>query len=109
VRRAVELDQLSLRANAFYATTLFQPARVLIARLTNTNHHWIGTEFALAHEGLGDAYEQKGMQKEAIAEWSKALTLLSGATNRHLCWNDPLPRPGSMRRSAPWQNSAWKN
>jgi hypothetical protein len=30
----------------------------------------IGLEpnFALAHQGLGDVYEQKGMQKEAIAE-----------------------------------------
>jgi adenylate cyclase len=28
-----------------------------------------------AHEGLGDAYEKKGMRKEAIAEWVNALTL----------------------------------
>ena len=28
-----------------------------------------------AHESLGDAYEKKGMQKEAIAEWVNALTL----------------------------------
>jgi tetratricopeptide (TPR) repeat protein len=31
--------------------------------------------FAFAHESLGDAYEQKGMQREAIAEWGRALTL----------------------------------
>ena len=29
----------------------------------------------LAHEGFGYAYEKKGMQKEAIAEWVNALTL----------------------------------
>ena len=29
----------------------------------------------MAHEFLGYAYEQKGMQKEAIAEWGKVLTL----------------------------------
>jgi len=28
-----------------------------------------------AHKGLGDAYERKGMRKEAIAEWVNALTL----------------------------------
>ena len=31
--------------------------------------------FVLAHEWLGDAYEQKGMQREAITAWAKALTL----------------------------------
>src|SRR5437762_5917241 len=30
---------------------------------------------AFAHEWFGDAYEKKQMQKEAIAEWSKALHL----------------------------------
>jgi serine/threonine-protein kinase len=30
---------------------------------------------AFTHELLGDAYEQKEMQKEAVAEWSRALTL----------------------------------
>ena len=30
---------------------------------------------AFTHELLGDTYEQKGMQKEAVAEWSRALRL----------------------------------
>jgi tetratricopeptide (TPR) repeat protein len=30
---------------------------------------------AATRKYLGDAYEQKGMQKEAVAEWSRALTL----------------------------------
>ena len=75
VRRAVELDPLSLRANAFYATTFFNLRE--FDRAIDQYRITIGLEpnFALAHQGLGDVYEQKGMQKEAIAEWSKALTL----------------------------------
>src|SRR4029077_16300640 len=32
-------------------------------------------DFAAAHEWFGYAYEQKGMEAEAIGEWSKAFTL----------------------------------
>jgi TolB-like protein/Flp pilus assembly protein TadD len=35
--------------------------------------------YALPHEWLGYTYEQKGMQREAVAEWAKGLTL-SGRT-----------------------------
>jgi tetratricopeptide (TPR) repeat protein len=31
--------------------------------------------YVTAYESLGDAYEQKGMQREAIAAWAKGLTL----------------------------------
>ena len=35
----------------------------------------IDPNYVMAHEWLGDAYGQKTMHKEAVAEWGKALTL----------------------------------
>jgi tetratricopeptide (TPR) repeat protein len=75
LQRAVELEPLSLRFSLQRARTLFfirQYDRA-IDQFRKTLE--LEANFALAHEGLGDAYEQKGMQREAIAEWAKALTL----------------------------------
>jgi serine/threonine-protein kinase len=75
IQRAVELEPLSLRFSLQRARILFfirQYDRA-IDQFRKTLE--LEPNFALAHEGLGDAYEQKGMHKEAIAEWGKALTL----------------------------------
>ena len=75
IQRAVELEPLSLRFSLQRARILFfilQYDRA-IDQFRKTLE--LEPNFALAHEGLGDAYEQKGMQREAIAEWAKALTL----------------------------------
>jgi serine/threonine-protein kinase len=75
VQRAVELEPLSLRFNLSRAGILFSLRQYdrAIDQLRKTLE--MEPNFALAHEWLGDAYEQKGMHREAIAEWVKALAL----------------------------------
>ena len=75
IRRAIQLEPLSLRFNLFWARLLF-----FIRQDDNAIDQYRKTleleqNFAPAHEWLGDAYEQKGMHREAIAEWGRALTL----------------------------------
>jgi TolB-like protein/Tfp pilus assembly protein PilF len=75
VERAIELDPLSLRFNwnlgrVFFFMRQYDRA---IDQLRKTLE--LDPNFAPAHEWLGYAYEKKGMPKEAIAEWTKALTL----------------------------------
>jgi serine/threonine-protein kinase len=75
IQRAVELEPLSLGPNLSWAKILFymrQHDRA-IDQLGKTLE--LETNFAAAHDLLGDAYEQKGMHREAITEWGKALTL----------------------------------
>lgn len=75
IRRAVELDPVSLRSNASRAKVLFFVRQYdrAIEQLRKTLE--LDPNYPLAHKWLGYAYEKKGMQKEAIAEWSKALNL----------------------------------
>jgi adenylate cyclase len=78
VQRAVELDPLSSRFNLNWARILFfirQYDRAIDQFRTTLE---LDPNYAVPHEWLGYAYEKKGMQREAIAEWSKALNL-SGA------------------------------
>jgi len=75
MRRALELDPLSTRFG-FVSGRLFFFNRqydVAIDRYRKTLE--LDPNFPPAHESLGYAYEKKQMQAEAIAEWSKALTL----------------------------------
>jgi tetratricopeptide (TPR) repeat protein len=81
--RAVELEPLSLRLTQNWARLLFfirQYDRA-IDQFRKTLE--LDPNFPPAHEWLGYAYEQKGMQKEAVAEWGKALSL-SGAGEQAL-------------------------
>jgi tetratricopeptide (TPR) repeat protein len=78
IQRAVELEPLSLGPNLNWAKILFymrQHDRA-IDQLGKTLE--LEPNFAAAHDLLGEACEQKGMHREAITEWGKALTL-SGA------------------------------
>jgi tetratricopeptide (TPR) repeat protein len=74
-RRSVELEPLSPRLNYFWGRSLFFMRQYdrAIDQFRKTLE--LDPNYVTAHEDLGDAYEQKGMQREAVAEWSKALTL----------------------------------
>jgi tetratricopeptide (TPR) repeat protein len=75
IKRAVELDPVSLRFNAGWGKILFFQRQYdrAIEQFQKTLE--LDTNYPLAHERLGYAYEKKGMLREAIAEWSKALAL----------------------------------
>jgi TolB-like protein/class 3 adenylate cyclase/Tfp pilus assembly protein PilF len=75
MRRALDLDPLSPRFG-FSSARLFFFMRQYDAALDQYRKTLeLDPSSAFAHEWLGDAYEKKQMQKEAIVEWSKALTL----------------------------------
>ena len=75
MKRALELEPLSVPYNRilgmiFYRTRQYDHATEQYQKTIE-----LDPNDAFTHELLGDADEQKGMQKEAVAEWSKALTL----------------------------------
>ena len=75
MQRTVDLEPLSLRYNLNLANLflwLHQSDRA-IDQLHKTLE--LEQNFGPAHESLGYAYEKKGMQKEAMAEWLTALKL----------------------------------
>jgi serine/threonine protein kinase/Flp pilus assembly protein TadD len=75
IQRSVELEPLSPRYNLNWARILFFMHQYdhAIDQFRKTLE--LEPNFAFAHESLGYAYEQKGMHREAIAEWGRALTL----------------------------------
>jgi adenylate cyclase len=78
MRRVLDLDPLSPRFG-FTSARLFFFMRQYDAALDQYRKTLeLDPSSAFAHEWFGDAYEKKQMQKEAIAEWTKALHL-SGA------------------------------
>jgi tetratricopeptide (TPR) repeat protein len=75
MRKGLELEPLSVPSNRdlamiFYRTRQYDRA---IEQYQKTLE--LDPNDAFTHELLGDTYEQKGMQKEAVAEWSRALRL----------------------------------
>src|SRR5438874_12152392 len=75
MRRALDVETLSPRF-AFASARLFFFVRQYDAALDQCRKTLeLDPGSAFAHELLGNAYEKKQMQKEAIAEWSKALHL----------------------------------
>lgn len=79
MQRAIELEPLSLRFSLNRARYLYFFTRRYdhaIDQLHKTLE--LEENSAAAHEWLGYAYEQMGMQREAVSAWSRALTL-SGA------------------------------
>lgn len=75
MERALVLDPLSVRFNWNWGKLLFfmrQYDRAIdqFRKTLDLDANHAGT-----HEWLGYAYEQKGMQREAIAEWERSLTL----------------------------------
>jgi TolB-like protein/Tfp pilus assembly protein PilF len=75
MKRAVALEPLSLRYNQNLATLFFFARQYdqALAQLRKTLE--LEPNFGPAHEWLGNTYEQKGMQKEAFAEWTAALKI----------------------------------
>jgi serine/threonine protein kinase/tetratricopeptide (TPR) repeat protein len=74
-QESVELDPLSPRVNYVRGRMLF-----FMRQYDRSKDQFIQTleidpNYVPAHELLGYAYEQKGMQREAVAEWGKALIL----------------------------------
>ena len=75
MRRALDLDPLSPRFG-FSSARLFFFMRQYDAALDRCRKTLeLDAGCGFAHELLGDAYEKKQLQKEAIAEWSKDLRL----------------------------------
>ncbi len=75
VRRALDLDPLSFRFG-FSSARLFFFVRQYDAALDQCRKTLeLDPGSGFAHELLGDAYEKKQMQKEAVGEWSKAFRL----------------------------------
>jgi TolB-like protein/Tfp pilus assembly protein PilF len=75
LRRALELDPLSLAINSNLGLALIQAGRLdeAIVQLRKTIKMDAG--FAFAHRTLGMAFELKGQIPEAIAEYKKAIAL----------------------------------
>ena len=75
IKRAQELDPLSLNISTavgtcFYYAREYDRALEQYKKTVETDPN-----FALGHEHLQYAYEAKGMYKEAVDEWEKALSL----------------------------------
>jgi eukaryotic-like serine/threonine-protein kinase len=76
IRKAQEIDPLSLIINA-NAGWIFYYARQYDQAIEQESKALeIDPNFAIAHGRLAQAYEQKGMNKEAVEEYLKAETLL---------------------------------
>jgi len=75
MKRTLDLEPLSLRYNVNYATLLFWLHQYdgAIDQLHKTLD--LDPNFGPAYEWLGNVYEQKGMQKEAMQAWVTALGL----------------------------------
>jgi TolB-like protein len=74
-KKVVELEPLSVRYNRTLAVRFFQIRQYDPAIEQFQKALELDANDAFTHELLGNAFEQKGMQKEAVAEWSKALRL----------------------------------
>ena len=79
MQRAMEFDPFFLGLNLHYGKALFfmREYDLAIAQFAKTLE--MNPNYAAAHEYFGDACEQKGMQYEAITQWTAALAL-SGQT-----------------------------
>lgn len=74
-RRAVELDPLSIRFIANLARVYYYARRYDESIRQYRQALELDPYDVFVHDALGDAYERRGLEREAIAEWSAALTL----------------------------------
>jgi TolB-like protein/class 3 adenylate cyclase len=84
MQRALELDPLSSRFGLSLGWLLFFTRQYDAAINQYRKTLEIDPNAAIIHEWLGYAYEKKQMQKEAIAEWSKGLSLIGTAEDASL-------------------------
>ena len=94
VQRAVQGDPFSSRFNVNWARVPFFMRQYdrAIDQFRKTLD--LDPNYALPHEWLGYAYEKKGMQKEAIAEWSRALNLRERASEQASILDQAYGRAG---------------
>ena len=78
-QRARELDPLSNIINTWVSSRYFFARQYDKAIEEGRNAVEMDPRFGPAHLVLGQAYEQKGMLKEAVAEFEKALSLGGGS------------------------------
>jgi tetratricopeptide (TPR) repeat protein len=78
-QRARELDPLSSIIDAWVSSRYYFARRYEDAVKEGRNAVDLGPDFAPAHLVLGYAYEQKGMLKEAVAEFETASRLAAGS------------------------------
>ncbi len=82
IRRALELDPLSMIINVNLAATLYHARRYDQAIEQIHSALEIDPNFYLAHVMLGMVYEQKAMDREAIAEYEKSVSPSAGSSFR---------------------------
>jgi len=75
ILRGAELNPVSFPFNLNWTRTLFLTRQYDRAIQQFRTALDLDPNYALPHQWLGDTYEKKQMQKEAITEWSKALSL----------------------------------
>ena len=109
MQRAVQGDPFSSRFNVNWARVPFFMRQYdrTIDQFRKTLD--LDPNYALPHEWLGYAYEKKGMQKEAIAEWSRALNLRGAPVSKNLSSTKPMRGRASTRRCGPWRKNTWNN
>ena len=78
MKRALELDPLSLIINANLGATYLHMRRYDLAVEQCKKTLEIDTQFGPVHSNLGRAFEQKGMYEEAVSEFRAALALNVG-------------------------------
>jgi tetratricopeptide (TPR) repeat protein len=78
-QRARELDPLSSIIDSWVSSRYYFARRYEDAIKEGRNAVDMGPDFAPAHLALGDAYEQKGMLREAVTEFETASRLAAGS------------------------------
>lgn len=79
-RGALDLDPLSIRYSSALGRILYYARRYDEAIQQYRHALELDPRDATVHEDLGDAYERLGLGREAVAEWSTALTLTGDET-----------------------------
>jgi eukaryotic-like serine/threonine-protein kinase len=83
-KQALASDPLSLIGNTNVADGLYYAHQYDRAIEQYQRALELDTNFALAHFGLGNTYDRKGMYKEAVTEWQKALVAYGDARTADL-------------------------
>ena len=83
-RRARELEPLSLILNTNIGELLYNTRRYDQAIEQYRKTVEIETNFSPVHEDLAEAYERKGMYREAVAEWQESLIAMETGGMRQL-------------------------
>ena len=75
MKKALELEPLSVRFNRSLAMVFYRMRDYDRAIEQYRKTLELEPNDAFTHELLGNAYEKKGVQKEAVAEWNKAFMM----------------------------------